>query len=423
MIKGRYADIVNAVEGRKAHSITAAEFLHRFVGDVPWAHLDIAGVADDLGRPYAGKGASGWGVRLLVELARGRAAARPTCTETASPRAPVRRRRARAPALAVVLDLPRRQRVAFDREGVAAGPRADRRLADGQDAARALERELEAPLLRQAVLRRVRVRALVHVGDAVSDLEGVRAGRRPLQFDVTRLEPPRPGALHLRRHRRGRRRRGRALRRGSAGLVVAAAAGERCEGRGHRPGDDPRRPHAPRMESSASPLDLRPALVATRRTFIRGIAAAGASTAAAVALDRAGVLDLVAAEAAAQAPNAFSDFRAIAAVGRGRPAGAGRLPRRPRDRLRRRRSPTRTAPPRLRLQQRLPRLLPAAGGQHERRARACSSSTTSTPRRCFQHGQRDPAAKTIAADRHRARRRRQLDPARQARRRRASGAW
>jgi leucyl aminopeptidase len=75
MIKGRYADIVNAVEGRKAHSITAGEFLHRFAGDVPWAHLDIAGVADDLGRPYAAKGASGWGVRLLVELARAGAGA------------------------------------------------------------------------------------------------------------------------------------------------------------------------------------------------------------------------------------------------------------------------------------------------------------------------------------------------------------
>jgi leucyl aminopeptidase len=69
LIKGRYADIANAVEGRKAHSITAAAFLHRFAGDVPWAHLDIAGVADDLGRPYAAKGASGWGVRLLVALA------------------------------------------------------------------------------------------------------------------------------------------------------------------------------------------------------------------------------------------------------------------------------------------------------------------------------------------------------------------
>jgi leucyl aminopeptidase len=70
LIKGRYGDIVNTSEGRKAQSITAAAFLHRFAGDVPWAHLDIAGVADDLGRPYAGKGASGWGVRLLVEVAR-----------------------------------------------------------------------------------------------------------------------------------------------------------------------------------------------------------------------------------------------------------------------------------------------------------------------------------------------------------------
>src|SRR5947207_3217499 len=41
MIKGRYADIVNATEARKAGSITAAEFLRRFTGDVPWAHVDI----------------------------------------------------------------------------------------------------------------------------------------------------------------------------------------------------------------------------------------------------------------------------------------------------------------------------------------------------------------------------------------------
>ncbi|MFL5821153.1 MAG: leucyl aminopeptidase family protein [Solirubrobacteraceae bacterium] len=74
MIKGRYADIVNATEERKASSITAAEFLARFVGDVPWAHVDIAGTAWDLNRPYAAKGGSGFGVRLLVELAR-RAAA------------------------------------------------------------------------------------------------------------------------------------------------------------------------------------------------------------------------------------------------------------------------------------------------------------------------------------------------------------
>ncbi len=70
LIKGRYADIVNAVESRKAGSITAAEFLHRFVGEVPWAHLDIAGTAYDSGRPYAAHGGSGWGVHLLVALAR-----------------------------------------------------------------------------------------------------------------------------------------------------------------------------------------------------------------------------------------------------------------------------------------------------------------------------------------------------------------
>jgi leucyl aminopeptidase len=69
LIKGRYADLINSSEGRKAQSITAAALLQKFAGEVPWAHLDIAGVADGLGRPYAQKGASGWGVRLLVELA------------------------------------------------------------------------------------------------------------------------------------------------------------------------------------------------------------------------------------------------------------------------------------------------------------------------------------------------------------------
>ena len=75
MIKGRYADIVNATEARKAGSITAAEFLRRFTGDVPWAHVDIAGTAWDLERPYACKAGSGFGVRLIVELARRIAAA------------------------------------------------------------------------------------------------------------------------------------------------------------------------------------------------------------------------------------------------------------------------------------------------------------------------------------------------------------
>jgi leucyl aminopeptidase len=64
------ADLMNVNEARKAGSIVAAQFLRRFTADVPWAHLDIAGTAWDRGRPYAAKGGSGFGVRLLVELAR-----------------------------------------------------------------------------------------------------------------------------------------------------------------------------------------------------------------------------------------------------------------------------------------------------------------------------------------------------------------
>ena len=69
LIKSRYADIANAVEARKAGSITAAQFLKRFTGDVPWVHLDIAGTAYENGKPYTPKGGAGFGVRLLVELA------------------------------------------------------------------------------------------------------------------------------------------------------------------------------------------------------------------------------------------------------------------------------------------------------------------------------------------------------------------
>jgi leucyl aminopeptidase len=69
LIKSRYADIANAVEARKAGSITAAEFLRRFTGDVPWAHVDIAGTAYENGKAYTPKGGAGFGVRLLVELA------------------------------------------------------------------------------------------------------------------------------------------------------------------------------------------------------------------------------------------------------------------------------------------------------------------------------------------------------------------
>jgi leucyl aminopeptidase len=70
LVKGKYADLDNAPEGRKASSITAAEFLKSFVGDVPWVHMDIAGTAWGLNRPYVGGGASGFGVRTLIELTR-----------------------------------------------------------------------------------------------------------------------------------------------------------------------------------------------------------------------------------------------------------------------------------------------------------------------------------------------------------------
>jgi leucyl aminopeptidase len=75
LIKSRYADIANAVEARKAGSITAAQFLRRFTGDVPWVHLDIAGTAYESGRPYTPKGGAGFGVRTLIELARANAGA------------------------------------------------------------------------------------------------------------------------------------------------------------------------------------------------------------------------------------------------------------------------------------------------------------------------------------------------------------
>jgi leucyl aminopeptidase len=69
LTKGTIADLTNASAKRKAGTIYAGSFLEEFVDEVPWAHLDIAGTAWDTGREYWGKGASGFGVRLLVRLA------------------------------------------------------------------------------------------------------------------------------------------------------------------------------------------------------------------------------------------------------------------------------------------------------------------------------------------------------------------
>ncbi len=70
LTKGKYADLTNASEQRKASSIYAAEFLRQFVDGRPWVHMDIAGTAWGMTRPYVGNGASGFGVRTLIELAR-----------------------------------------------------------------------------------------------------------------------------------------------------------------------------------------------------------------------------------------------------------------------------------------------------------------------------------------------------------------
>jgi leucyl aminopeptidase len=69
MMKGTVADLSNLGSKREAGTITAASFLEEFVDGTPWAHIDIAGTAWDVGREYTGKDASGYGVRLLVRLA------------------------------------------------------------------------------------------------------------------------------------------------------------------------------------------------------------------------------------------------------------------------------------------------------------------------------------------------------------------
>jgi leucyl aminopeptidase len=70
LTKGTVADLQNASDQRVAVSNYAAEFLRQFVDDRPWVHVDIAGTAWGMTRNYVGKGASGFGTRMLIELAR-----------------------------------------------------------------------------------------------------------------------------------------------------------------------------------------------------------------------------------------------------------------------------------------------------------------------------------------------------------------
>ncbi len=68
-INSDIADMKNVGKGREAGSITAAQFLQRFVNETPWAHLDIAGVAwSKNATATVPKGGTGFGVRLLDRL-------------------------------------------------------------------------------------------------------------------------------------------------------------------------------------------------------------------------------------------------------------------------------------------------------------------------------------------------------------------
>ena len=76
-LKSDWADMANT-GGRAAGAVTAALFLKQFAGDLPWAHLDIAGtVWVDEPKPWQSKGATGTAVRTLVEVALSQAARPP----------------------------------------------------------------------------------------------------------------------------------------------------------------------------------------------------------------------------------------------------------------------------------------------------------------------------------------------------------
>ena len=71
LLESRVADLRNTSGRPYGYPITAAAFLQRFAGEGPWAHVDMLGPAlldDDRGDAF-GAGASGYGVRLLVEVA------------------------------------------------------------------------------------------------------------------------------------------------------------------------------------------------------------------------------------------------------------------------------------------------------------------------------------------------------------------
>jgi leucyl aminopeptidase len=71
-VDSTYADLKNSSELRQAGAVLAAEFLREFSGEGPWAHIDMAGpgfLERSRGDYYTQRGGTGYGVRLIVELA------------------------------------------------------------------------------------------------------------------------------------------------------------------------------------------------------------------------------------------------------------------------------------------------------------------------------------------------------------------
>src|SRR3954466_954186 len=71
-VDSAYADMKNSSELRQAGAVLAAEFLREFSGDGPWAHIDMAGpgfLERSRGAYYTQRGGTGYGVRLIAELA------------------------------------------------------------------------------------------------------------------------------------------------------------------------------------------------------------------------------------------------------------------------------------------------------------------------------------------------------------------
>jgi leucyl aminopeptidase len=72
-VRSEFADVKNS-GGRYGSAPIGALFLSKFVGETPWAHLDIAGTAwvdsdqPYLPKSYIPKGATGFGARLLLEF-------------------------------------------------------------------------------------------------------------------------------------------------------------------------------------------------------------------------------------------------------------------------------------------------------------------------------------------------------------------